>query len=55
VRWPEDHALAIGEIGAIRAGQREPRLLITGYAENRLRDARAVRGRAGAERHACDP
>ena len=28
--------LAIGEIGVIRAGQRELRLLITGYAENRL-------------------
>ena len=36
VRWPEDDALAIGEIGVIRAGQRELRLLITGYAENHL-------------------
>jgi hypothetical protein len=36
VRWPINDALAIGEIGVIRAGQRELRLLITGYAENRL-------------------
>jgi hypothetical protein len=36
VRWPVGDLLAIGEIGVIRAGQREWQLLITGYAENRL-------------------
>jgi hypothetical protein len=36
VHWPVGELLAIGEIGVIRAGQRELQLLITGYAENRL-------------------
>jgi hypothetical protein len=36
VRWPTDDALTVGEVGVIQAGRRELRMLITGYAENRL-------------------
>jgi hypothetical protein len=56
-RWLEDHALAIGEVGVIRAGQRELRLLITGYAENRLLEMELIAvdhlGTAGAALRDC--
>jgi hypothetical protein len=36
VRWPSGRARAVGQVGVLRAGQRELYLRITGYAENRL-------------------